>query len=390
MLFCLAGSMTEEVRQQAHWAQLPASLWVRIMARLRDPLKEMSALAQQQCWYFQLPTVCQAFKKVFADHPRLYNTICVHSRLAGHHLPGLMAWLQCHSQSVSRLVINDSTPWLEAALVALQSPQSCLTRVHMNCLMPETAVFLLSTFQAITNCTINAKTTADNVQAVNLRPLQGLPNLTNLSLLSGRFVGLEALAHISFLSLRAAAAKCQHTSSLATALVNLDLHSATLELFYTRGLCPCQSLHSLHINMSDITAATPDENMYLASGRFYQIPMGLSALTALTTLKVVFAGKESVIEFDWLSKMTGLRHFSIDTSASTLFPQQISLMQQLSTLHVETKYVRKCKSNLRFDFAWSSLASLQSLYLVNAAMCMQEMRDLAAVPSLKQVCLHKL
>ena len=84
--------------------------------------------------------------------------------------------------------------------------------------------------------------------------------------------------------------------------MNPDLHFATLQLLHTRGLCACQSLQSLHVNMSNITAVVPDEHMFLASGDFYQIPTSLSALTALTTLKVVSAGEDSVIKFDWLSK----------------------------------------------------------------------------------------
>lgn len=185
---------------------------------------------------------------------------------------------------MKRLDAKCYSPWLELMLVALQSLHTCLEKVDVGVPVPSVAIFLLSIFHSITQCTLQSSETV----SLDLRPLSALPLLTNLCFQHGRFSGLEAAGHLTMLSMIDAEATCLHECCCVTSLVRLTLVGTRLMRFHRRHVAACSKLQSLTLIHACIGAPDVEEEFNLLDQDGDKVPSGLSALTALTSLRLDF------------------------------------------------------------------------------------------------------
>lgn len=189
------------VRHEGQWSLLPTNLWAEISSR-RHPSNYHHGIAgcnedwisygtKEQSDFFRLRTVCQIFNTTFRLHKNLCSSVIIESDSQSCQLPSLVKWLRCYHSHVKRLRVSHGIPRLETALVALHSPHSCLEVVHNYNTVPDTAIFLLSTFQSIKTCTLHSNQSSSTFTctlhssltgSVNLQPLSSLPLLTTLVL----------------------------------------------------------------------------------------------------------------------------------------------------------------------------------------------------------------
>ena len=120
-------------------------------------------------------------------------------------------------------------------------------------------------------------------------------------------------------------------------------------------------------------------------GNQFIVSRSLSALTAITSLHIVFDSESMPVELSWLGHLLSLQ--SIKLLLSTPFvslPASISQLTQLTYLHVRngltTGQIETC-------FAWSNLATLQMLSISGSLQLSRDHCGLATLVSLKRVAL---
>ena len=356
-------------RQEGQWSLLPTNLWAEMFSR-RHPRNHRRGYAgcgedwpystKEQSDFFRLRMVCETFNKTFQLHKDLYSSLVIGRDLQSCHLPSLVKWLRCHHSHVRILRLDHGTAWMEMMLVALHSPHSCLEVVHNFNTVPETVKFLLSTFQSIKTCTLHASQSMDPLtlhasQTVSLQPLSSLPLLTTLALRLGRFSTLEAIPHLTSLSLEYAIVVCMQDCSCVTPSVELKIYSAELFCFHCRNVSACLSLESLFFSSSIISATIRihhlDQAFIFPEHGAARIPAGLSALTALTHLKLECPQHE--MELDWLTAFLALQSVRLKAFAA-YFPPAWSIMTRVTHLEVNLNLKdSQISATLFFSLIWA-------------------------------------
>ena len=217
-------------------------------------------------------------------------------------------------------------------LMALQSTQTCLEKVQLCGVptVPDTAILMLSTFQSITTRVLRSKRSTP----LDLQPLRVLPQLTNLALRTGRFLGPEAAAQLTALSLSQAEAVCVHDCRCVTALVKLSLSCSTLLCFQSRNVAACSRLQSLVLCQASISSGSVEEDFTFLDEDNAKIPSGLSALTALTSLELETPTCQLL---DWPTALTALQSFQLEVGQA-IFPVSWNSMTGLKNLVVNIHY----------------------------------------------------
>lgn len=338
--------------------------------------------------FHQLRTVCSAFNATFKQHDDLYSDVIVRDH-KDRHLSSLAAWICCHSSSIRNLTVLMPSPWLEAILVALQSPHhSCLETLFIVGPVPATAMHLLPSFQSITKLMVHD----DETPLLDLHPLKDLPQLTHLDLEQGSFKGIEVAEHLTALDLYQTTVVCEQGCSFVTSLVHLTMWYAQLAGFHQKGLPACSCLQSLTCRDGDISAVDADEGLNCSSEIELCIPSSMTALTALTKLAI---GMDTdvgnmPVNLGWLTQLTALQCVEVSLPVSEVeFPQCVSTMTSIRTLLVDLHYSTPTAdaANLRLNFDMSGLVSLHSFTLKRLSVVAHEMRRLTLIQGLKQVVL---
>ena len=348
------------------------------------------APAENWLAFHQLRTVCSAFNATFKQHDDLYSDVIVRDH-KDCHLSSLAAWICCHSSSIRNLTVLMPSPWLEAILVALQSPHlSCLETLFIVGPVPATAMHLLPSFQSITKLVVYNHGTHP---LLDLHPLKELPQLTRLDLQQGFFKGIEVAEHLTALDLYQTSVVCEQGCSFVTSLIHLTMWYADLAGFHQKGLPACSCLQSLTCPDGDISAVDADEGLNCSSESDLSTPSTMTALTSLTKLTIGMyscEGGNMPVNVGWLTKLTALQCVEVSLPTSQVeFPQCVSTMTSIRTLLVDLHYSPPTAdaADLRLDFDLSGLVSVQSFTLKRLSVIAHEMRRLTLIQGLKQVVL---
>lgn len=197
---CSVGEMHHH-SPQSNWSHLSREVWGNVFTMIKPDAVNWHV---EYCWDWQrfdqkvqhfhaLPCVCKLFQSIFDDQPELYSALSLGEHLDCKHLSGLYHGAQGHGHSVEHLLALSGSPYLEAALTALQSNKSQHEPAHLTTLciahtsfsdyelrpVSDAAVVLLTPFTSLVSFTLDAGSNAHGPD-FRLYALQGLPLLSSL------------------------------------------------------------------------------------------------------------------------------------------------------------------------------------------------------------------
>ena len=288
--------------QMSDWAQLSRELWCNIFDYVQPDINNWEmGWDWDRIWFeeamqrfLKLSQVCKVFQSILCQH-QYQSALCLRHDLEPSHLSGLYCHILQHGSSVKHLVTACGSPYLEAALAALQSnhkPAALVTfsMAHDGAVLPshDSALLLLVPFTALVSVNLDLQAGSDNAHSSNkafcLQPLAALPCLSRLNLSSGNFQSVDAAEHLTHLSISNCQAECHEVCKCVTSLVELRLNCANLYCFHTTGVCACSRLQLLACIQSCIHAVEPEDTMHFADDyrHLASVPSSLSCLTCLT------------------------------------------------------------------------------------------------------------
>ena len=304
----------------ANWAQLSHELWGAIFARLNPDVGDDDFLSSriyqigrldQACFHHlpRLHLVCKSFNHILARAPHAHDLLTL-TNMHAHDLPSMCAYIQKNGSSISRIVANCGSPYVEAALVTLLSHKSGpaqLTSAHLGASkfqvcqrLHNSVLILLTQFSSLTACTF-CLDTPNVLNEFDLNTLSVLPHLVRLELQRGQFRALDALSHLTHLSLDESYVSCSDDCDFVTSLVNLHLMSSSLEDLHSQGVCACHHLRELQCSRSAVLGSGSDaDSMQFIRGDAHCVPDSLRLLTSLTQLDFYIDNSDRHVDFDWL------------------------------------------------------------------------------------------
>lgn len=217
--------------------KLPPELWARVMTFM-EPTLDLTTdeWLEQQAAFWQVPLVCKTFQKIFTQH-KVGRHICVRTEVLSYAvIPSLLACLRAKSGVIKTL---QTTVWSDECFLALY-PSSTLTSV----IARPTGVpnlEMLASFTALKSChlTSPAYQRQDlSVANLDLEPLQGLGQVTDLHLASGAYGNL-ATSQLTYLGLSDAEAHVKESCSFCTSLIKLTMVGSSLYNVDSMGLLAC-------------------------------------------------------------------------------------------------------------------------------------------------------
>lgn len=204
--------------------------------------------------FYQLTEVCKKFDSICKHHPSFGSCLYLRESLDADALPGMFQWIQHHASSVQTIIASPGSPYIEAALAALQSHQHTagVTAIHLGKTemfqkMPDTVLLLVVQFTSLVTCTLDMSTMsfAPHLPEFDLYALKELPHLSMLTLANGHFTSVDSALHLTQLYIRWSQAMCSNDCACVTSLVELHLIQAGLGCFHTLGVCACPALRVL-------------------------------------------------------------------------------------------------------------------------------------------------
>ena len=376
--------MTVAGGQGSSWTQLSPELW-GIFSILGPTewdfvVSEMKASLQQ---LYELQRVCKKFKDVLTQRPQLCKTLLVACKLEGQDFADMLTWIKQHRDNTKWLVATVGSPWAEAALAAVHASA---IPVLQNVCMSEVAQavpHLLAQLASITSCDLYLKPESE----LSLQPLSALSQLNTLLLAHGRVQDLDATMYLTSLSVRACEAACSQDFQGVTSLKILDVDGACITNFHIQGLAACCNLERLDRTNAWIGDSDFAEGFGCQDNRNLTVPANLTALTGLILDWADERAHSTVMQLDWLSQLTALRHFwaEFQVRQKVLFPAELSALKCLSRM----AFVNRT-SEASFQFDWKALTSLVKLHIEGPAKVDRNLIGLATVGSLQCEVLHEL
>ncbi len=279
--------------------------------------------------FHHLRLACKRFNTIFQDQPGLSATILLSTKLC---VPSLLRRIQMAGASVQTLVLFCGSPFAELALAALSTAGPTMTTV-LACQVSDCLVPVLSAFTSLTTCNLNAS----GESAVDLSPLKALPSLCKLSLQQGHFVSIQAAA---FLSLEFARVQGGPHCPFVHTLKQLHLRASSLLLFRS-SLSACTALQGLQCLGSAIKGGQGNEHLDLRHDSVTALPLGLSLLTGLTSIKFLYEGQlmnSDPWHLSQISTLTQLQSLELRKEDSCIgLSKYFSSLQQLTKLSVHLK-----------------------------------------------------
>ena len=280
----------------------------------------------------KLPSVCSKFHDVLSEQPDICTSLSLCEVPAGDHLPHCLRYIQRHSGSIKQLWGSTDCPWLEVVLAILFTHSAPISNID-GCLRQQTLPLVVA-FRTLTQLSIEN----EEEPSMSLKPLEALPNLTSLKLLSGDFDELDAAArHLTYLSLDVCTARSCNDCMCVTSLQELCCVSSVLVRFHHHGLPACSHLTSLTCVHSSIQGVIQAEHM-LFHDVDHNVPANLSALTALSSLSLTCVAEVEDVEFGWLTGLTGLEELYLEADAGCVtLPECISSLSKIKELSLAVK-----------------------------------------------------
>ena len=198
---------------------------------------------------------------------------------------------------------------------------------------------------------------------MSLQPLRALPNLISLELQAGEFTHVDAAAqHLTSLTLVNCKAGCFEDCLCVTSLRHLCCRRSKLQRFHQQGLPACSQLTTLVCDSSNIHAVD-DAQSVLFGGPAHCVPLGMSALTALSTLSFTCDAETRSVELDWLTQLTALENLEAKLEADCIaLPGCLSSLSNLRQLTVVA--MRDEQVQITFDFDFSHLVAPEEIIIL--------------------------
>lgn len=379
--------------KQSHWQSMGPELWGQVFRSYKQPIKDEDVDIQRKLveraspWLYTLQLVCKRFAETFAQHPELFCDLGLEDR-EGEHVAGVLRWVHRHADHVQNFTTRStSSSVVNPVLAALYARGAFLLRV-VNDSIDDAHVGMLSMFASITTCILTWPE-PDGSEICSLKPLQGLPCLTNLVLVGGTFTEVDAPLHLTSLAL--AHCEAYFCGEPLSSLRRINLTGTQCHGFHLQGLAACSHLQSVKCVNTYMNGGPTDGFSFLFPSEVRHLANQLATLTDLTSLCV---GGDSPMngepidgfELGWLSRLTALQSLFVVADAgvpSVVFPSTFSAVSRLTSLHIACR--KDTKTELQISFDWKLMKMLESVKLEGFLRCTRNLSSLVALEALKEV-----
>lgn len=347
------------------WSQLSLDLWVKILSSLSvDPnlawvqRDSMKRFIREQSAKQRLRLVCKKTNQALEDS-QLSRCLFVREDVPNDSIASLLQWTRRQRSSVQTLVAANGSPSLEAVLAALICDDTKLTSVYIVAASPP-AIHIMPCYRNLKE--VDLRGHGDRV--FDLQPLQALVSLGKLCLQEGKFVGIDSLAHLTNLQVTDADVTASADCACVTVLSKLEVRNSHLKL-HSQGLSACHGLRQLHLSECHIGATVSEDNFCLRSGQRAQLPVGMSALSALTDLDIVFTGHDvDEIGMAWIASLKSLQILGIHAQQYAEVPMCLSALTALTQLWLTTSDgCNGLEPYLYVQIDWQAMQALKQLFL---------------------------
>lgn len=330
----------------------------------------------------------QNHQQIFTQH-KIGRHICVRTEFLPYAvIPSLVACLQAKSGVIKTL---QTTVWSDECFLAL-SPSSTLTSVTAR---PTSVANLemFACFTALKSCHLTSpayQRQDRTVAELDMEPLQGLGQLTDLHLASGAYSNVAA-SQLTYLGLSDAEAHVKESCSFRSCLIKLTMVGSSLHNVDSMGLLSCTALQGLHIGgKCEITAKRDKDTLVMWRSLKLQtpaIPLIMSSLTALRVVELETSGRCSSSTFVGICKLPSINHLEILFVQTFVANSEFEELAQVTHLSMRSTDSCNCLW-LRFD--WLPLKALQCLHLDACFVADERMLRIAQLQRIEHVSLGNL
>lgn len=342
--------MAKSMQLQSQWRQLSTELWSTVFDHLHE--------TQSQSAFYKLHLVCKRFCDVFHCYTHLKRSILISEGTTPttEKVLSINDWIQNNHKSVQHFTDLEGT-WTRSVLLVLRSHQASL--LSMAVAIRHMAVPIVAGFKTLTDCTLRGPTGS----SLDLDSLRDLPSLTALTLTHSIFIHVEAAAmKLTRLELRQCA--CSHDCMCVSSLVELELLLSVLEAFHKKGVAACTSLRRLALTKSSVKATDAAEN-FNAGSRKFEVPLGVTALTNLTSIMFSCTDADSLEPaLDRLTCLTNLQSLQgVSNTSLVSFCEGLTCLTALTELSMDVRTSVSGQDQVRVMFDWAGLVSLAKLHI---------------------------
>ena len=227
-------------------------VWAKVFRRLQLPDSEVvhGVVPPVPAKYWQLPLVCQTFKNVFSKHAELASRISITQQPSASSQPSLLAWLQAHARHLQLVEISCQPSTIADCLTVLAQPWSSLSSVSLN---------------LKSQASLSRRSYGRPFLSLDLAPLQGLSNLSSLTLQEGQFINLSAASALTHLDIVEGDVMSAVDCNRVSCLVKLRVVNSSLNGLHNEGVTACSALQDLHLYGNCSTHGEDDKQMYHTS-----------------------------------------------------------------------------------------------------------------------------
>lgn len=380
-------------------SRLSLDLWIVIFEHIQPTPTNVEwgfhcSAVEAQTTLWHLPLVCKTFHNALTAHPELDCQVFLDKHMlktpSSNISASLVPWMQARADIIRSFHAQCYSVAVAKYLQALEGPSSTLTAVSWT---PKDTMELqsLASFTSLTSCCLGVSRYTH--APLDLRPLQGLHNLTRLALQQGPFNNLSAVSFLTSLNLQQACIDGSYFDfdssycKFASTLVELRMMCSEVYKLHPRGLLGCNALESLVVWRNCHIGAVDDADIFdireegRPNGEFVgpcQCPWDCSALVCLTDVKLHI--KDDM---------------GIDLSGIASLPNLCSLEVEAPYPYIDHSFQHQSKlTNLCIDagespFVWSldcrALPTLQQLEISGGISISPEMWGLVRLPHLRHV-----
>lgn len=307
-----------------------------------------------------------------------------------------LTWSDRHQTKAQELYMLG--PEMTAAMVAPAPSQHLFPLARTNRTDSGTDC-LLTLFTSLTICSLNVAAFTQS-RPLDLALLQNLHQLQCLSLENGGSRGssqdggvccnLNAVQHLTKLVVFAANVSAAAECLFVDKLQSLDIDYGHLIGLHAAGLAACQHLSHLRC-MSAVITAQADMDTLTTNMSATHVPNAMSTLSELTLLQMRLDSSPSlapghVWNLDWLTHLTNLRKLELSCDCTYTIPSGISQLTKLEDL----KLIFNSELPVNpLEVDWPALCKLKQLFLGGWSCCVDHrLQRLTEIRTLSDVHLE--
>ena len=336
---------------------LPLDIWAQILRHAQPSIAKAhdqhwhSVTHKEQTIFWHLPLVCKAFHTVFTAHPELGCAVVLAKGPLKPWIPcskfatSFKPWLTCHADAIQTIDFGPHTVHIADYLAALSLPATILTAIKLQVLHNTRDIQSLACFTSLVSCSLSKKTPKFSTwEVLNLASLSELPHLVHLNLSHGAFNDLSAAKFLTHLEISWADVYVSDCSSLSMTLLKMDLKSCRMTFVDSQstGLVLFTALQSLHMGGHCYLETPSDDDYDFTMDDIIRIPIDLSPLASLTSLKLQPTGRGEWFvhrraDSSGIGSLPNLQHLSIEATGALDFGSAYQSLSRVSSLCIRVK-----------------------------------------------------